>query len=70
MKSIHQQLSEINNTATSVDVILANYKMGFITISEMWGQINDVEIDMERVKSEIMADYGVNEAAINLMLTL
>lgn len=64
------QLNELCVLAMQVCEITDNYKMGFLSINEMIYQIQSVTQDIEFLKSEIRKEYGINDTAITLMLTL
>ena len=70
MKTIQSQLSEIRNSCNLIKDIVNNYECGFITISEMLGQIADVQFNVMCIKNEICAEYDINMKASNLMLTM
>lgn len=70
MKSIHKQLDEIKFSAEQIELIVENYKCGFITIPEMLGQITDVQTSVKGTYAEIEIEYGINTNAVNIMLTL
>ena len=70
MKSIQTELADIKNSATLIEGIVTNYKCGFVTITEMLAQINDVQICVEQAKNAIENEYSINRNAIDLMLTL
>jgi hypothetical protein len=70
MKTIQQQLSEIRNSCNLIKDIVNNYECGFITITEMLGQISNVQHDVICIKNEISIEYDINLKAIDLMLTM
>jgi hypothetical protein len=70
MHTIKEQLQEIKVLALKICEISENYKMGFITISEMLYQIQNVDHNIECIKSSIRNEYGINETAIDLMLQM
>jgi hypothetical protein len=70
MKTIHSQLAEIKKSVETIESIITNYKCGFITIVEMLAQINDVQRVVNGTKAEIEIEYGINTAAVDLMLTM
>jgi hypothetical protein len=70
MKTIQTELADIKNSATLIEGIVTNYKCGFITLTEMLAQIDDVQRCVELSKEAIANEYGINRNAVNLMLTL
>jgi hypothetical protein len=70
METIQSQLLKIKQSVNDVEEIVSNYKIGLISISEMWGQINCAQDRVECIKSDIQLEYGINRNAVNLMLNL
>jgi hypothetical protein len=68
---IKQKLQLINNEASNVIEITENYKMGFITVSELMGQLMIVAMNVEVIKNEIKDEYNINDDdVISLMLQM
>ena len=70
MTTIKQQLQLIKNEASNVLEITENYKMGFITVTEMMGQLLSVTAQVDALKNEIKKEYNINDVAIALMLQM
>ena len=70
MKSIQTELNDIKSSVGQIESIISNYKCGFITLVEMYAQISDVQKCVERAKTAIENEYGINTAAVDLMLCL
>jgi hypothetical protein len=70
MTTIKQQLQLINNEGSNVLEITENYKMGFITVTEMMGQLMSVTMQVEATKTEIKKEYNINDVAIALLLQM
>jgi len=70
MTTIKQKLQLINNEGSNVIEITENYKMGFITVTEMMGQLMSVAMKVEEIKEEIKTEYNINNEAIALMLQM
>ena len=70
MTTIKQQLQLIKNEASNVLEITENYKMGFITVTEMMGQLLSVTAQVDVLKNEIKKEYNINDVAIALMLQM
>lgn len=67
---IVKKLDLIKGQKQVIDEVLRNYEMGLITVIEMYGQVGDVLSYVETLKTEIKKDYGINSAAIELMLRM
>ena len=67
---IKQKLELINSEGSNVLEITENYKMGFITVTEMMGQLLSVTAQVDAIKKEIKTEYGINDMAISLMLQM
>ena len=70
MKTIQQKLSEIRNSYGEVKDIVNNYECGFITITEMHGQLMSTSMQVEAIKTAIKTEYNINDEAISLMLQM
>ena len=70
MTTIKQQLQLIHSEASNVLEITENYKMGFITVTEMMGQLLSVTAQVDALKNEIKKEYNINDVAISLMLQM
>jgi hypothetical protein len=70
MRTIKQKLELINSEGSNVIEITENYKMGFITVTEMMGQLMSVAMNVEAIKEEIKTEYNINNEAIQLMLQM
>jgi hypothetical protein len=70
MRTIKQKLQLINNEGSNVLEITENYKMGFITVTELMGQLMSVAMQVEVIKAEIKTEYNINDEAIALMLQM
>ncbi len=70
MTTIKQKLQLINNEGSNVIEITENYKMGFITVTELMGQLMSVAMQVEVIKAEIKTEYNINDEAIALMLQM
>ena len=70
MKTIKQKLELINSEGSNVLEITENYKMGFITVTELMGQLMSVAMNVEAIKEEIKTEYNINNEAIQLMLQM
>ena len=70
MKTIKQKLQLINNEGSNVLEITENYKMGFITVTEMMGQLTAVTSQVDALKTEIKKEYNINDVAIALLLKM
>lgn len=70
MKTIQSQLSEIRNSYNVVKDIVNNYECGFITITEMLGQLMSASMQVEVIKTAIKTEYNINDEAISLMLQM
>lgn len=67
---IKQKLKLINSEGSNVLEITENYKMGFITVTEMMGQLMSVTAQVDAIKAEIKKEYGINDSAISLLLLM
>jgi hypothetical protein len=70
MTTIKQQLQLIHSEGSNVLEITENYKMGFITVTEMMGQLLSVTAQVDALKNEIKKEYNINDVAIALMLQM
>ena len=70
MRTIKQKLELINSEGSNVLEITENYKMGFITVTELMGQLMSVAMKVEAIKEEIKTEYNINNEAIQLMLQM
>ena len=70
MTTIKQQLQLIHSEGSNVLEITENYKMGFITVTELMGQLMSVAMKVEEIKEEIKTEYNINNEAISLMLQM
>jgi hypothetical protein len=70
MRTIKQKLQLIHSEGSNVLEITENYKMGFITVTELMGQLMSVAMKVEEIKEEIKTEYNINNEAISLMLQM
>lgn len=70
MRTLKQNLDLITSEGSNVIEITENYKMGFITVTELMGQLMSVAMNVEAIKEEIKTEYNINNEAIQLMLQM
>jgi hypothetical protein len=70
MEAIKNQLSEMCKLACEISDISYNFKMGFISLPEMLGQIKTIEYKIECIKFEIRNEFDINDNAIHLLLQM
>jgi hypothetical protein len=70
MRTIKQKLELINSEGSNVIEITENYKMGFITVTELMGQLMSVAMQVEVIKADIKTEYNINDEPIQLMLQM
>ena len=70
MQTIQTKLNEIRKHSETLHDVITNYNMGLITITEKHNQLLDILSIIDGMKKDICKEYGINTAAVNLMLTL
>ena len=70
MQTISDKIKEIKSHSNSLQDIVNNYYCGFITMEQKHQQLVEVLNIIERIKKEIVKEYGINLKAIGLMLEL
>lgn len=68
MNTIQTKIAAIQGMGGEVSSIVKNYECGFITITEMMGQIDSVRNKIVDMKWEIVNEYQVTMACVDLML--
>lgn len=70
MQTIKTQLDQIRTQSSYFQDVLNNYEMGLITMTEKHNQLLDILNSIDEIRKDICKEYGINTAAVNLMLTL
>lgn len=70
MQTIQTQLKQIRTQSSYFQDVLNNYEMGLITMTEKHNQLLDILNSIDEIRKDICKEYGINMAAVNLMLTL
>ena len=70
MQTIQTQLKQIRTQSSYFQDVLNNYEMGLITMTEKHNQLLDILNSIDEIRKDICKEYGINTAAVNLMLTL
>jgi len=70
MELLTDKLQAIKELHSNYSDIVANYNMGLILGNEMQAQIDHLSKQINEIKSQIKTEYGINDNAVGLLLTL
>ena len=70
MKTISQELDNLRKIAGQAPKITEDYLCGFITASEMMGQLSELNVMYSEECLRVCEEYEINMNGLNLMLQL
>ena len=70
MDLLTDKLQAIKELHGNYSDVVENYNMGLILGSEMQAQIDHLSKAINEIKAQIKTEYGINDNAVNLLLTL
>lgn len=70
MKTIREELESLRKIAGQAPKITEDYLCGFLTASEMMGQLSELNVVYSEECLRVCAEYDINMNGLNLMLQL